>query len=381
MIKNLLTNIICILVLVSSACFAQSKATKINKLKNKADSKKFDETIGKFMQKYKLPGLSIAFANSGKILFAKGYGFADKEHNEKLNIKRRLRIASVSKPITSAVILILVEQNKLSLHDKVFGKDGIFKGKYLKKPNAHIELIEIRHLLQHTTAPEWSNQGNRPDPMFVHLDLSRDDLIRTTLEERTVTNKPGKTYAYSNFGYSILGRVIEQVSGKKYSRFVKDIFSKYGINSFEIAGESSSARVKDEVTYYNGNPSMPYDFPTNFPTARMDSHGGWIASAVDLVKFGLLVDGLAKPKDVLSPDTIEMMKKTTDISKEYGFGWIVDKDGNSSHSGSLPGTASTLTITNDGMTWAVLTNFRSDEDGFYDELESLMWKITKEIDL
>ena len=379
--KYLSINLLCILVLLNLSCSIQAKPKKINKLKNKADSKKFDKMIGEFMQKYSLPGLSVAFAKDGKILFASGYGFADKQLKETVNIKHRFRIASISKPITSVAILKLIEQNKLALNDKVFGKDGIFKGKYLKKPDTNIEAIEIRHLLQHTAAPEWSNQGNRTDPMFVHYELSQHELIQKTFEERVVKNKPGSEYAYSNFGYMVLGRVIEKVSGKDYETFVNNLVSKHGIKSFEIAGDGGTPRAKNETAYYNGHPPTLYNFPNDFPTSRMDAHGGWIATAVDLVKFGQLVDNIKKPKNILSSKSIKIMKTTNDVSKEYGFGWQVDKDKNFSHSGSLPGTASTLTITNDGMTWAILTNSRSDEDGFYDELEGLMWKIIKEIKL
>lgn len=166
------------------------------------------------MQKYDIIGASVALAEDGKMLYASGYGFADKEKKETVNINHRFRIASISKPITAVAVLKLIEQGKLSLDDKVFGKNGIFKGKYLKKSDANIEAIEIRHLLQHTAAPEWSNQGNTPDPMFVHLNLSQEELIRRTFSERELKKTPGTEYAYSNFGYMVLGRVIEKVSGK-----------------------------------------------------------------------------------------------------------------------------------------------------------------------
>jgi len=353
----------------------QDRNNTINNLKKKSDGATFDKLVTEFMQTHGIRGVSIAFAKDGKILFASGYGYSDVERKEKVTLKSRFRIASVSKPITSAAILMLVERGKLSLTDKVFGKQGIFKGKYLKEPNPNAELIEVRHLLKHVAAPEWVNKAK--DPMFQYPNLNHNQLITRILSERKLKKKPGEKYAYSNFGYCILGRVIEKVSGRKYEDFVrKEIFSKYKLGSFEIGGDTLAERREKEVKYYS-NGGWAY----KMRVGRMDSHGGWIANALDLVKFAQRVDGFSQPKDILKSGTIALMKTGSKANKRYGMGWAINFVKNSWHMGALPGTSAVLVNTSNGMTWCVLTNSRGMGDGYFNELDRLTWRIVKKIEL
>ena len=306
-----------------------------------------------------------------------GYGYANIEKKERVTINHRFRIASVSKPITSAAILKLVESGKLSLTDRVFGKNGIFKGKYLKKKSGtNIELIEIRHLLKHTSAPEWRNNGR--DPMFKYPKLGHDDLIRRILSERKIKNIPGAKYAYSNFGYCILGRVIERVSGQNYAKFVKNnVLSKFDSRSFKIGGDTRLDKAAREVTYYSGSGDWAY----KMPVGRMDSHGGWISNAKGLVEFAHRVDGFSTPEDILQSQTVMIMKAGSKANKRYAMGWGVNFVKNSWHMGALPGTSSILVNTSNGMTWSVLTNGRSESKDYFADLDQLMWSIVKEIEL
>src|SRR5690606_38655751 len=105
------------------------------------------------------------------------------------------------------------------LSDKVFGNKGILKKKYGKKPYSKaVTDITIRHLLQHLSGG-WGN--SRRDPMFRDPAIPMDDLISSTLDSLPLEHEPGTHYDYSNFGYCILGRVIEELTGMEYADYIK----------------------------------------------------------------------------------------------------------------------------------------------------------------
>lgn len=338
----------------------------INVFKDDADKQFIDETIKQFMQRYDIPGLSIAIAKQEEILLAKGYGFADTSKKVPVNIAHKFRIASLSKPITAVAIMKLMEEEKLKLDDKVFADGGILHSRFPTK-NKFLQQITIRHLLEHTVGKNWTNDGD--DPMFQGYKLSQDNLIRETLKENPITTTPGKHYAYSNFAYCLLGRVIEALSGNSYESYVrKMLFKEIGANSFSIANKKRSNAIT-EVHYAPDSEESPYSFPVK----RMDSHGGWIANAIDLVKFIISVDG--RGKDILNQQSIKIMTTPSKHNKNYALGWNVNQYNNWWHLGSLPGTASIMVRTEHGYSWAVLLNKRSNDNTFMTELDKLTWNI------
>src|ERR1039457_5868752 len=125
-----------------------------------------EATAAAFMKKHDVPGLSVAIARKGRLVYADGYGLADKDRDEKVTPNHLFRIASMTKPITSATIFSLIEAGKLTLSDKVFGPGAVLGTAYGEPPyQPHIEEFTIEHLLTHT-AGGWQNDGR--DPMFSH---------------------------------------------------------------------------------------------------------------------------------------------------------------------------------------------------------------------
>ena len=341
---------------------------EINTFKNEADRQFIDSTITVFMQKYDIPGLSIAIARDGEFILAKGYGYANVEQSLPVSLVHQFRIASLSKPITAVAVMTLVEQGRLSLDDKVFGSGGILGIAYPPE-NAYVGMITVRHLLEHTAAPEWTNDNK--DPMFRQPELDKKSLVAWVLKTRTLGEPPGTRYAYSNLGYCILGLVIEEVTGVRYADYARRaIFDPAGANSFALAGNKRGASPI-EVTYYPHNDEDPY----RFPIRRMDAHGGWIANAMDVVRFVMSTDGRSPPEDVLSPASIQIMTTPSRLNKNQALGWNVNKNNNWWHIGELPGTSAILVRTNDGYSWAVLTNKNSDDPDFPGELDGLTWKV------
>src|SRR5699024_1209575 len=140
---------------------------------------------------------------NGRLVYAKGYGYANKESFIKVDTTSLFRIASLSKTITAIGIMQLIEKGKLSMDDKVFGKGGILGTEYGTPPYPeYVEEIKLKHLLHHTTGG-W---GRNPDPAFSHPKMNADQIISWVIDNRPLKNPPGTQYLYSNFGYIILGK-------------------------------------------------------------------------------------------------------------------------------------------------------------------------------
>lgn len=323
----------------------------------------------KFMADFSVPGLSVAFAHRGKLVFQAAYGFADEGSQEKLTTDHTFRIASVSKPLTSVAIFNLIEQGKLKADAKVFGPDGLLAGRSIKKLPPRVGEVTVHHLLTHT-AGGWGN--DRDDPMFQHPELGHAELIARTLRDRPLQNDPGTFYAYSNFGYCVLGRIIETLTGKPYDQYVQQaVLDRCDIHTMKIAGNTLAERATGEVVYHGDGGENPYGMNVR----RMDAHGGWIARPEDLVKFLVHADGLVEPSDLLREATFKEMLQGTKANAGYASGWSINAVPNHWHHGSLPGTATVAVTTASRMCWAGFTNARSKD--IFPALDRLMWEITK----
>ena len=332
-----------------------------------------DAAISNFMQMNNVPGLSIAVVRNEKLVFAKGYGKADLESGEDVNENSLFRIASLSKPITGVTIMKLIESGALSLDDRIFGDQGILGTTYGGKPySAALEQMTIKHLLLHTSG-SWPNDGS--DPMFQQTQLDVYELIDWVLDNYPVTVTPGTRYAYSNFGYALLGRVVEEVSGMSYEGYVKEaILQPSGITRMQIGGNTESDRKDGEVKYYGQGNQASFVYTMNIQ--RMDAHGGWLASASDLARLLVRVDGFNSKADILSASTIQEMTKPSPQNQNYAKGWSVNSAGHWWHAGSVPGTGTVLVRASNGFSWVILTNTRTQDTSRYmSELDTLMWNI------
>lgn len=321
------------------------------------DVSQLDAKIKKVMKDFKVPAVTIGIVKDGKLVYAKGYGYGDKEKKTIAAATSLMRLASVSKPITSVAIMKLVEQKKLKLSDKVLGPNSILGSGYGKKNLSNREkAITVQHLLEHTAGGDTWDNNLKPegtdtwgDPMFQKKNLNRKKHIGWLLDERNPTHTPGTRYQYSNFGYNLLGRIIEKKTGKSYESYLRNnILKKCGISQMFIGeNKKKDARYK-EVVYYSDR--KPYDLQMT----RMDSHGGWIASSVDLMKFIVRVDGQSSKKDILKSSTIKTMTTKSSVSN-YAKGWSVS-GGNWSHGGSMAGTGTVLKKMDNGISYVILTN-------------------------
>lgn len=349
----------------------------------------FDETMKDFMVSRKVSAGSLAITYKSRLVFARGYTWskADTPATEPTSL---FRIASLSKPITSAGILKLVEEKQLSLNDKVIDilPFGTPEGQ-TSDPN--MGKVTILHLLEHLGG--WDHDKSF-DPMFadkkisidlgVPLPVTQADIIRF-MNGQPLQYEPGTKFAYSNYGYCLLGRVIERKTGLSYEDYTKRIvLSPLGISRMQIGHSKLEDRVQGEVIYESKKESA-YG---SFNLENMDSHGGWLASAPDLARFATSFD---KPgaSPILSAASIEtMFSLPATIAREnykpgeryYACGWGVRDYGKGSqniwHTGSLPGSHTFMARWSNGVNCVVLFNKRGPD---FDKIDPQLWNAVKSV--
>jgi N-acyl-D-amino-acid deacylase len=351
-----------------------------------ADLKSFDDMMLKFMRDHQVPGAALAVAKDGNLIYARGFGHADLELGLPVQPHMRFRIASISKPITAVAILKLIEMGVLKMTDNPF---AILQIALPANADRRLTKITIKHLLTHTAG--WDREKSF-DPMFRPIVIAKKQRVNPPAEPmdiirfmttRKLNFDPGERHAYSNFGYCLLGRVIEKVSGQSYEAFVqKHVFDPIGVKHTQLGHTLTTA--KDEVKYIDekhrtGKAVVGPDRGKRVPLPygawyleAMDAHGGWISTAPDLVRFASAFDHPDKCK-ILKPASIQMMfarpegraghkKDGTPKDMFYGCGWLVRSLGddgkkiNTWHNGALDGSSSLLVRRFDGLSWAVLFN-------------------------
>jgi CubicO group peptidase (beta-lactamase class C family) len=186
-----------------------------------------------------------------------------------------------------------------------------------------------------------------------------------------MTRDANTQFEYLNFGYCLLGRIIEKVSGQSYDQFVKqNVLGPSGVAEMAIGANSEAQRKPREVKYY---PASAY----SLNVTRFDSHGGWVASPIDLVRYVVRVDGLPTKPDIFSAashtavTTDSGIKDVNGNDPNYGFGWGLPQW----HNGDIDGSIAFLQVLPGGYTYAVLANTRPANDGGAFNLSGVVQKI------
>jgi CubicO group peptidase (beta-lactamase class C family) len=260
----------------------------------------YDEAMRKYMRERGIGAGTLAVSQNGKLLLSRGYGFADAARERRVQADDPFRIASVSKPITAAAVHALIREGKLSLDTKVFPLLGL-KPPPGQKPDPRLNAVTIRHLLEHKGG--W-DQENTYDPMFRPLEISAalgkpgpasaGDVV-VFMMGQPLQFDPGSRDSYSNFGYCVLGRVIEKVTGETYMAHVqRKVLAPLGIRTIEVGHSLTKNRNPREPSYLDPGRGRNVVEPQSkevaspdgtFYLEAMDSHGGLIASSRDLLRF------------------------------------------------------------------------------------------------
>ena len=359
----------------------------------------FDRLMRSFVRDNELVGALLAVTRQGRLVYARGFGYADQQRKEPVQPGSLFRLASVSKPITAVALLQLVDRHRLQLDDHVCDllpqQPHVEPG---RKLDPRWRQITVREVLQHRGG--WDRQQSM-DPMFSSLKIAAslgispppvpDDIVRFMLGQ-SLDFDPGSRYAYSNFGYCLLGRIIEHVSGQSYETAVRQqLLEPLGIRDMRIGHTLLEQRATGEVKYYTrrkerGNQvvgaaadiAARKRVPSQYGAwclEAMDAHGGWIGSAIDVVRFASQVQ-MHERAGLLSPEMYREMvacppgaagHDAQGVQQDtfYGLGWQIrpvrrGRGGqphcNFWHTGALPGTSTLLVARYDGLCWAVLFN-------------------------
>ncbi|MBI2405559.1 beta-lactamase family protein [Candidatus Microgenomates bacterium] len=288
------------------------------------------------------PGFTVAISHKGKIIFNRSYGYANVERKEKLTSNHIFRIASQSKTFTATAIMQLVDNKKIKLDDLVV--------KYLswlsKHKDKRFQKITVKHLLSHSAGIIRDGLDSnfwlltRPFP-------DRAQFKKEVLDANLVLNS-GKKMKYSNFGFTLLGFVIEGVSSISYNDYiVKNIIKPLGLKN---TGPEYSPQIKSRlVTGYSrkdGKKRKP--FPIDIDTKVMSATTGFYSTSEDLCKyFNAQMMGSGKllsdeSKKIMQEGVVKIPKDA--VKEKYGLGFTISKIGKRGvfgHEGGFPGQITT----------------------------------------
>jgi N-acyl-D-amino-acid deacylase len=351
----------------------------------------FDRLMLSFLRDHDVPGGALAIARHGRIVYARGFGYADVAKRLPVEPDSLFRIASLSKPITAAAIMQLQERGKLRLDDRACELLDLIPS------DPRLAAVTVQQLLQHTAG---FDRAISFDPMFKSVEIAKatktappagPEQIIAYMVQRKLDFDPGTRYCYSNFGYCMLGRIIERVSGQSYEQYVREqVLRPLGINRMRIGHTRESERAEGEVRYYPRDPKPgPSVFADGAPISAaygdfyleaMEAHGGWIASAPEIVRFASALDD-TKHCPILKASSIAEMFREPSVRPldaagkpktfYYACGWNVRPPATSErklttwHTGLLDGAATLLVRRNDGLAWAVLFNADNDKRNTY----------------
>jgi CubicO group peptidase (beta-lactamase class C family) len=324
----------------------------------------FDNAMLKFMNDRNTRAGTLSVSKNSKVLLSRGYGHLDPANTHLCGPDTPMRIASVSKPITLALLLHLIRQGKISWDTQPFVYLGV-RPPAGKKMDPQLLKITIKQLVEHKGGWDRDKAG---DPMFMPLKIaaaldktgpvSPRDII-TYMAGQPLQFEPGSKSVYSNFGYCVLGRVIEKATGKSYIDSLHDVVTRpLGIKSFELGRTLPKFRNPKEPVYVDPGTGTNVMRPKNkvnvpspdggFHLEAMDAHGGLIASAPDLVRF-------------LDAYWMDGSPRKMGESRTYSF------------FGSLPGTWSVVIQRADGVNIAALFNQRTDPSGLpYEAIRKML---------
>lgn len=333
-------------------------------------------------------GGALAVTYGGRLVYARGFGYADTALRIPVQPDSLFRIGSISKPVTAMTALRLAQDGRLRLDAPIvplLGPDVIPANSIA---DARWNQITIRHLMQH--AGGWDAAATF-DPLLSYTviealglslplrqPLGVDDVIRFMVRQ-PLQFTPGTRYAYSNFGMMLLGRVLERVTGTPYERLVREtVLEPMGIQRMALGGALPAQRRLGEAEYYD-----PLQLPAVYPGIGatvpapdggyyfevIQGAGAWIASPVDLVRFVNGVTGRTGAP-LLQPEFLRQITARPSYAPGtgpfYGLGWQIDPNGSSAdwlHDGFLEGTYAFLfhTDLSGGVSFALTFNGSPDE--------------------
>lgn len=310
-----------------------------------ARADKVDDYVREEMRRRHVPGLALAVVRDGKTVKTQGYGLASVELNAPVTPETVFEIGSISKQMTAAAIMLLVEEGKLSLDDPI--------GKHLPNTPDAWERVTVRHLLSHTSGLK-NYTGLKGFELTARL--KRDDFIKL-IGAYPLAFAPGDAHSYGNTNYNLLGFIIEAASGRPYWEFMAArIFQPLGMNAtrdrdprYVIPRRANGYEWEDGQLV-----GRDYDLTDVFAA------GAVVSTVLDLARWDAALAG----DKFLRASSLERIWTPTRLNDgtlhPYGLGWHVENfrgHGRVRHTGQTAGFAASITrYRQDRLTVILLTN-------------------------
>ncbi len=298
MIKHLRATLPLIL-LLSINCLAQNGA------QNGAEAR-IEAYLRNEMKAQQIPGVSLAVIRNGEIVLARGYGYANIEHQAPVKPETIFQSGSMGKQFTATAVMLLMEDGKLSIDDKIT--------KYFPDSPEAWRNITIRHLLTHT-----SGMTDYPEDFDYRRDYTEADLYER-VKQIPLAFQPGEKWSYSNLGYMMLGILIHKVSGKFYGDFLQErVFKPLGMSSTRVINEADI--IPNRASGYRLDKGELKNQNWVSPSLNTTADGALYLNVYDMAKW----DAALYTEKVLKRSSLDQMwtpvKLNDGQTYPYGFGW------------------------------------------------------------
>jgi serine beta-lactamase-like protein LACTB len=321
---------------VGTSANAQSQDQRISPQKRT----RIEAAVAKFMASTHVPGLSVAVVENGSYEWAGGFGLADLENNVPASAYTLFRLASISKPLTAVAAMELSERGQLDLDAPVQKYCPAFPQKPWPISTRQVmgHLGGIRHYRSDSQDdPEVGNTKHFENPIQAGLDFFKNDAL---------LSEPGKQFHYSTHGYTLVGCVIEGVSGAKYADFLRqNVFAPAAMDHTQA--DNRFALIPYRTRFYHQTESGTVENADFLDSSYKIPGGGWLSSAEDMAKFevAILNDKLIRrtTRDLMWTP----LQPGDGSTARYALGWgIGDQSGIPvvGHSGGQQGTSTDILL-------------------------------------
>ncbi len=287
----------------------------------------------------KIPSMAVAATKNGEIIWEEGFGWADKKNGRKATEHTMYSLASISKPVTSTGLMILVEKGKVDIKEPA--NKYIYPAR-LTAYEGNSSDATVKHILNHTSGLPlhytFFYEDEPYNPPSMEESIKRYGIL---------VHPPGEVYQYANFGFGIIDFIISKVSGKSFAEYMeKEVFSPLGMTHTSV-GIKPGLEKYAAARYDSGEDPIP------FYTFDHAGASAVYSSAHDLVRFGMfhLKNRLTGQKQILKDETIDYMHMEKDpyaVNKNYALGWGFNKNDygyfSAGHGGGMPGVTTNLKI-------------------------------------
>jgi len=301
-----------------------------------------------------VPGAALLVIQGGTLILAKGYGLADLEKKIPCTTDTNFRLASLTKQFTAMAVLILAEQAELSLEDRL--------PKFFPEFPDYSKAINIRHLLTHTSGlPDYEDHI----PQGTTIPLSDRDVLFILQLQKKTDFPPGSQFHYSNSAYALLALLVESVSGKTFSAFVKErIFDPLGMTN-TVAYVAGLSSVPNRAYGYAHGKSG-WELSDQSVTGAVLGDGGIYSSVADLFKWDQALYTEAPVSRMMIAEAFTAHSSQSDFKGSgYGYGWYVGRFRDTQHIWHYGSTCGFSTKINRfperKLSMVVLTNRRNAE--------------------